>query len=113
MKKIIALVLALVLTLSLSAALADGITIAIPNDATNEGRALLLLQARGLISLKEDAGITATVADIEDNPLNLQFQEVEAAMVPNVLADVDYGVVHGSYAPAAEMTEARMYEEPG
>ena len=110
MKKIIALVLALVLTLSLSAALADGITIAIPNDATNEGRALLLLQARGLISLKEDAGITATVADIEDNPLNLQFQEVEAAMVPNVLADVDYGVINGNYALAAELPKALLYE---
>jgi len=110
MKKIIALVLALVLTLSLSAALADGITIAIPNDATNEGRALLLLQARGLISLKEDAGITATVADIEDNPLNLKFQEVEAAMVPNVLADVDYGVINGNYALAAELPEALLYE---
>lgn len=110
MKKIIALVLALVLTLSLSAALADGITIAIPNDATNEGRALLLLQARGLISLKEEAGITATVADIEDNPLNLQFQEVEAAMVPNVLADVDYGVINGNYALAAELPKALLYE---
>lgn len=110
MKKIIALVLALVLTLSLSAALADGITIAIPNDATNEGRALLLLQARGLISLKEDAGITATVADIEDNPLNLLFQEVEAAMVPNVLADVDYGVINGNYALAAELPKALLYE---
>ena len=110
MKKIIALVLALVLTLSLYAALADGITIAIPNDATNEGRALLLLQARGLISLKEDAGITATVADIEDNPLNLKFQEVEAAMVPNVLADVDYGVINGNYALAAELPKALLYE---
>ncbi len=110
MKKIVALVLALVLTLSLSAALADGITIAVPNDATNEGRALLLLQARGLITLKEDAGITATVADIVDNPLNLQFQEVEAAMVPNVLADVDYGVINGNYALAAELPKALLYE---
>ena len=110
MKKIVALVLALVLTLSLSAALADGITIAVPNDATNEGRALLLLQARGLITLKEDAGITATVADIVDNPLNLQFPEVEAAMVPNVLADVDYGVINGNYALAAELPKALLYE---
>ena len=110
MKKIIALLVALVLTLSLTAAFADGIKIAIPNDATNEGRALLLLQARGLISLKEDAGITATVADIEDNPLNLKFQEVEAAMVPNVLADVDYGVINGNYALAAELPKALLYE---
>ena len=110
MKKIIALVLALVLTLSLTAALADGITIALPNDATNEGRALLLLQAQGLITLKEDAGITATVADIADNPLGIQFNEVEAAMVPNVLADVDYGVINGNYALAADLGAALLYE---
>ena len=110
MKKIIALVLALVLSLSLTAALADGITIAVPNDATNEGRALLLLQAQGLITLKEDAGITATVADITDNPLNIQFTEVEAAMVPNVLADVDYGIINGNYALAAELNAALLYE---
>ena len=110
MKKIIALVLALVLTLSLTAALADGITFAIPNDATNEGRALLLLQAQGLITLKEDAGITATVADITDNPLGIQFTEVEAAMVPNVLADVDYGIINGNYALAAGLDKALLYE---
>ena len=110
MKKIIALVLALVLSLSLTAALADGITIAVPNDATNEGRALLLLQAQGLITLKEDAGITATVADITDNPLNIQFTEVEAAMVPNVLADVDYGIINGNYALAAGLDKALLYE---
>ena len=75
MKKIAALVLALVLALSVTAALADGITIAIPNDATNEGRALLLLQAQGLIKLKEDAGITATVADIEESN-----KKIEAAL---------------------------------
>ena len=110
MKKIIALVLALVLALSLTAALADGITVAVPNDATNEGRALLLLQAQGLITLKEDAGITATVADITDNPLGLQFTEVEAAMVPNVLADVDYGIINGNYALAAGLDKALLYE---
>ena len=110
MKKIIALVLALVLTLSLTAALADGITVAVPNDATNEGRALLLLQAQGLITLKEDAGITATVADITDNPLGIQFTEVEAAMVPNVLADVDYGIINGNYALAAGLDKALLYE---
>ncbi|MBR3430494.1 MAG: hypothetical protein IKG87_10380 [Clostridia bacterium] len=110
MKKILALVLALVLSLSLTAALADGVTFAIPNDATNEGRALLLLQAQGLITLKEDAGITATVADIAENALGLQFVEVEAAMVPNVLADVDFGIINGNYALAASLDKALLYE---
>ena len=73
------------------------ITIAIPNDATNEGRALLLLQANGLIKLKDDAGITATVADIEENKLGIKFTEVEAAMVVNVLADSDYAIINGNY----------------
>ena len=110
MKKILALVVALVLSLSLTAALADGITIAVPNDATNEGRALLLLQAKGLITLNEDAGITATVADIKDNPLGIQFVEVEAAMVPNVLPDVDYAIINGNYALAAGLDKALLYE---
>ena len=79
MKKIIALVVALVLTLSLTAALADTITIAVPNDPTNEGRALLLLQSAGVLKLKDGAGITATIQDIAENPYNIKFQEVEAA----------------------------------
>ena len=87
-----------------------GITISIPNDATNEGRALLLLQAQGLIKLKADAGITATVADIEENKLGLKFNEVEAAMVPNVLADSDYAVINGNYALAAGLSKALLYE---
>ena len=86
------------------------ITIAIPNDATNEGRALLLLQAQGLITLKEDAGITATVADIAENKLGLEFYEVEAAMVPNVLPDADYGIINGNYALAASLDKALLYE---
>ena len=110
MKKIIALLVALVLTLSLTAALADGIKIAIPNDATNEGRALLLLQAYGLIKVDENAGITATVADITENPLNIEFIEVEAALVPNALPDVDYAAINGNYALAAELPEALLYE---
>ena len=101
MKKIIALLVALVLTLSLTAAFADGITIAVPNDPTNEGRALLLLQAYGLITVDENAGITATVADITENPLNIEFVEVEAALVPNALPDVDYAAINGNYALAA------------
>ena len=110
MKKIIALLVALVLTLSLTAALADGIKIAIPNDATNEGRALLLLQAYGLIKVDENAGITATVADITENPLNIEFVEVEAALVPNALPDVDYATINGNYALAAQLPAALLYE---
>ena len=110
MKKILALVLALVLTLTLAAASADGIKIAIPNDATNEGRALLLLQAYGLLKVDENAGITATVADITENPLNIEFIEVEAALVPNALADVDYAIINGNYALAAELPAALLYE---
>ncbi len=74
-----------------------GVTIAIPSDTTNKGRALLLLQANGLIKLKDDAGITATVADIVENPLGIKFTEVEAAMVVNVLADSDYAVINSNY----------------
>ena len=86
------------------------LTIAVPNDATNEGRALLLLQSQGLIKLKDDAGITATKADIVENKLGLEFNEVEAAMVPNVLKDADYGVINGNYALAAELGKALLYE---
>ena len=86
------------------------ITVALPNDATNEGRALLLLQAQGLIKLKDDAGITATKADIVENKLGIEFNEVEAAMVPNVLKDADYGVINGNYALAAGLGKALLYE---
>lgn len=110
MKKFLSIVLALVLALTATAAFADGIKIAVPNDATNEGRALLLLQAQGVIKLDEEAGITATVKDIVENPLNIEFIEVEAAMVPNVLADVDFGIINGNYALAAELPAALLYE---
>ena len=110
MKKILALVVALVLTLSLTAAFADGIKIAIPNDATNEGRALLLLQAYGVLKVDEKAGITATVNDITENPLGIEFTEVEAALVPNTLPDVDSAIINGNYALAAELPAALLYE---
>ena len=106
----LALLVALVLTLSLTAAFADGIKIAVPNDATNEGRALLLLQAYGLLKVDENAGITATVKDITENPLNIEFVEVEAALVPNALPDVDYAIINGNYALAAELPAALLYE---
>jgi len=83
--------------------LADGALVALPNDATNEGRALLLLESAGLITLNEDAGVTATPKDIKDNPKNLEFKEVEAASVPAVLADVDIAVINTNYALGANI----------
>lgn len=67
-------------------------------DATNEARALLLLQDNGYIKLKDGAGITATINDIAENPKNITFNEVEAAQVPNVLKDVDYAIINSNYA---------------
>jgi D-methionine transport system substrate-binding protein len=78
--------------------LEDGDVIAIPNDTTNEARALLLLQDNGLLTLKEGAGLTATVNDIEENPLNLKFQELEAAQVSRVVDEVALVVLNGNYA---------------
>lgn len=76
----------------------DGAVIAVPNDATNEGRALLLLQDLGLITLKEDAGLEATPNDIAENPHNLQFQEMEAAMLPKTIDEVDFSIINSNYA---------------
>lgn len=98
MKKLLSLILVALLALSATAALADTITIAVPNDPTNEGRALLLLEANGIIKLDPEAGVTATAADIIENPLGIEFYEVEAAMVPNVLADVDYAIINNNFA---------------
>lgn len=78
--------------------LADGATISVPNDTTNEARALLLLEAQGLITLKEGAGLTATKLDIVENPKNLDIQEIEAAQLPRTLTDVDLAVINGNYA---------------
>ncbi len=96
MKKLIAALLSLTLVLGLASA--SALTIAIPNDPTNEGRALLLLEANGYLTLKEDAGITATILDIAENPLGIEFQEVEAANIPNILTDVDYAIINNNYA---------------
>ena len=103
MKKIISVILAAALLLTslfvLTSCSGSGkITIAVPSDTTNEARALLLLQEQGLITLKEDAGITATVRDIVENPYNIEFKESEAAQLPNVLKDVDYAVINSNYA---------------
>ena len=88
------------------AAIADGATISIPNDPTNEGRALLLLQEQGVITLSDDAGLEATPNDIVDNPHNIQFSEQEAAMLPSTLADVDFAVINGNYAIDAGLSLA-------
>ena len=98
MKKFLSLILAALLVLSATVALADEIVIAVPNDPTNEGRALLLLEANGYIKLDPEAGVTATAANIIENPLGIKFEEVEAAMVPNVLADVDYAIINNNFA---------------
>lgn len=118
MKKTLSIILAAVLTLSLVLSFAScgqsssddkkgSLTIAVPNDTTNEARALLLLQEQGLIKLKDGAGITATVLDIEENPHNIKFNEVEAAQLPNVLKDVDYAVINSNYAIAANLNPAK------
>lgn len=79
----------------------DGATIAVPNDTTNEARALLLLQDNGYITLKEGVGLTATKRDIVDNPHNIEIVEVEAAQVPRTLQDVSFGIMNGNYAMEA------------
>jgi len=78
--------------------LPNGATIAIPNDPSNGGRALLLLQAKGLITLKAGAGLTATSRDITGNPKNFRFRELEAALLPRSLQDVDAATINGNYA---------------
>lgn len=79
-------------------AIADGATIAVPNDPTNEGRALLLLQDLGLITLSDPENLEATPKDIKDNPHNIKFQELEAAALPRALSSVDFAVINGNYA---------------
>ena len=78
--------------------LADGAQIAVPNDTTNEGRALLLLQEQGLITLTEDCGLEATKDDIAENPHNYEIVELEARLLPTTLQDVDIAVINGNYA---------------
>lgn len=112
MKKIISFLLVAVLSLTLVFSLiacggSDTITIAIPNDTTNEARALLLLEDLGYIKLKDGAGITATPLDVEENPYNIEFKEVEAAQLPNVLKDVDYAVINSNYAIEAKLNPTK------
>lgn len=111
MKKLISAVLAIALVLSVLSLAAcsgnKGIQIAIPNDTTNEARALLLLEKEGIIKLKDGVGITATVKDIAENPKNITFKEVEAAQLPNVLRDVDYAVINSNYAISADLNPVK------
>lgn len=86
--------------------IADGDTIAIPNDTTNEARALLLLEANELIKLEDGVGLTATVNNIAENPYNLKIVEVEAAQVPHQIDSVSYAVMNGNYAMEAGFTVA-------
>lgn len=92
--------------------LADGAEVLVPNDVTNEARALLLLQDQGLLTLKEDAGLTATINDITENPKNLDIVELEAAQLPRSLQDADIAVINGNYAIEAglKVTDALAVE---
>ena len=87
--------------------LADGDSIAVPNDTTNEARALLLLQDNGIITLKEGAGLTATKNDIVENPYNVDIVELEAAQVPRVKDEVAFMVLNGNYALEAGFSVAK------
>ena len=86
--------------------LADGDTIAVPNDTTNEARALLLLQDNGIITLKDGVGLEATVQDITDKKVDVQIEELEAAQVPHVLGEVAFAVLNGNYAKEAGLSVA-------
>ena len=86
--------------------LQDGATIGVPNDPTNGGRALLLLQEQGLITLKEDVGLEPTVLDIAENPHNYQIEELEAAQLPRSLDSLDLAVINGNYAIQAGLNVA-------
>lgn len=87
-------------------ALGDGASIAVPNDTTNEARALLLLEQEGLITVNPEAGLKATIADITSNPKNLEIIEIEAAQIARSLPDVDLAVINGNYAIQAGLNAA-------
>ncbi len=91
----------------------NGATVAIPNDPTNGGRALLLLQSAGFITLREGSGVTATPLDVTENPKNLKFTEIEAASLTRMLPDVDLAAINGNYALLAGLkaTEDGLYVE--
>lgn len=111
MKKILSVLLIVLIAVSVLSGCAsktsDSVTIGIPNDTTNEARALLLLQDKGYIKLKDGAGITATVTDIAENPHNITFREIEAAQLPNSLKDLDYAVINSNYALPANLNPVK------
>ncbi len=86
----------------------EGAKIAVPNDTTNEARALLLLESLGVITVKEGVGLEATAKDIVDNPKNIELVEMEAAQLPRILPDVDFAVINGNYALDAGLTADDM-----
>ena len=91
--------------------LPEGAQIAVPNDTTNEARALWLLQAQGIIEVDQQAGLEATKQDITSNPKNVEIVEMEAAQLPRALADVDFAVINGNYAVAAEIADQVLVTE--
>ena len=110
MKKILSILCAAILALGVLSGCQKEkttITIGVPNDTTNEARALLLLQEKGYIKLKDGADITATINDIVENPHNISFKEVEAAMLPNMLQDLDYAVINTNYAISAGLNPVK------
>lgn len=111
MKKILSVLLIVLIAVAVLSGCAsktsDSVTIGIPNDTTNEARALLLLQDKGYIKLKDGAGITATVTDIAENPHNITFREIEAAQLPNSLKDLDYAVINSNYALPANLNPVK------
>jgi len=112
-KKVVSTVLVGVLVLASSVSFSacgkdkEKLVIAIPNDTTNEARALLLLKELGYIELKDGASITATKLDVSKNPHDIEFKEVEAAQIPNVLNDVDYAIINSNYAIEAKLNPTK------
>lgn len=98
MKKLLTVLFSLLLIVCLMGCGSKKISIAVPNDTTNEARALIILENLGIIKLKEGAGITATKNDIEENPFNIDIKEVEAAQIPNIKQDVDFAIINSNYA---------------
>lgn len=104
MKKIVTILSTILLSGALTSCKTDtNITIAIPNDPTNEARALLLLEKNGYITLKDSENGLATIQDIKDNPYNIKFKEIEASQIPVSLSSVDYGVINSNYALLAKL----------
>lgn len=98
MKKLLSLLLSILFVISIQGCSNNKIKIAVPNDTTNEARALIILENLGIIKLKEGAGITATKNDIVENPYDVEIVEVEAVQIPNIRQDVDFAIINSNYA---------------